>query len=94
MDRLENAAGSLQDPPSLVVTSRLADERLWAEVLNLGAYDLLARPFNKNELTRTVALAWQHWVNRHGLSARRHGVRGFAKEVHEHVWELERGERA
>lgn len=26
----------LPDPPALVVTSRLADEYLWAEVLNLG----------------------------------------------------------
>ena len=32
----------LPDPPLLAVTSRLADERLWAEALNLGAYDVLA----------------------------------------------------
>jgi DNA-binding NtrC family response regulator len=78
---LVDAAESLQDPPTLVVTSRIADERLWAEVLNLGAYDLLARPFNRNEVERTVGLAWQHWVNRHGLSGRGHEVRGFKKEV-------------
>ena len=28
-------------PPSLIVASRLADERLWAEALNLGAWDVL-----------------------------------------------------
>ena len=27
--------------PLLIVTSRLADERLWAEVLNLGGWDVL-----------------------------------------------------
>jgi DNA-binding response OmpR family regulator len=37
------------DPPPLIVTSRLADERLWAEVLNMGGYDLLLQPFDAKE---------------------------------------------
>src|SRR3974390_568207 len=32
---------SMQNPPSLIVTSRLADDRLWAEALNLGAWDVM-----------------------------------------------------
>src|SRR5579864_5494229 len=28
-----------KDPPVVIVTSRLADESLWSEVLNLGGYD-------------------------------------------------------
>ena len=32
--------------PQLIVADRLADEALWAEVLNLGCYDLLAMPFD------------------------------------------------
>jgi FixJ family two-component response regulator len=40
--------------PPLIVTSRLADEKLWVEVLNLGAYDVLAKPFERAELVRTV----------------------------------------
>ncbi|MGA2328590.1 MAG: response regulator [Bryobacteraceae bacterium] len=55
--------GSLQDPPALIVTSRLADEALWAEVLNLGAYDLLMKPFDLTEVFRVVSLAWRHWKN-------------------------------
>ncbi len=51
----------LQNAPSLIVTSRLADDRLWAEALNLGAYDVLAKPFDWRELTRTVHLAWLRW---------------------------------
>lgn len=47
--------------PSLIVTSRLADDRLWAEALNLGAYDVLAKPFERSELLRSVRLAWEHW---------------------------------
>jgi len=45
---------SLPTPPLLIVTSRLADERLWAEVLNLGGWDVLAKPFDDREVLRTV----------------------------------------
>jgi DNA-binding response OmpR family regulator len=48
----------LPDPPLLIVTSRLADERLWAEALNLGAYDVLAKPFDREEVVRVLGLAW------------------------------------
>jgi DNA-binding response OmpR family regulator len=41
----------------LVVTSRVADESLWAEVLNLGGYDVLAQPFDREEVTRVVGSA-------------------------------------
>ena len=57
---------TLADPPFLIVTSRLADERLWAEALNLGAYDVLAKPFDGREVTRIVSMAWLRWKNRHG----------------------------
>lgn len=54
---------NLSNPPSLIVTSRLADEHLWAEALNLGAWDVLAKPFDRNEVVRSVKSAWQHWHN-------------------------------
>jgi DNA-binding response OmpR family regulator len=41
----------------LVVADRLADEALWAEVLNFGGYDLLLKPFNPTELFRVVDMA-------------------------------------
>jgi FixJ family two-component response regulator len=47
--------------PLMVVTYRLADGHLWAEALNLGAYDVLAKPFDATEVTRTLSLAWVHW---------------------------------
>jgi DNA-binding NtrC family response regulator len=59
----------LPDPPFLIVTSRLADARLWAEALNLGTYDLLAKPFDTTEVIRIVNLAWQHWLERRGPHA-------------------------
>ncbi len=50
--------------PNLIVTSRLADEGLWAEVLNLGGYDVLAQPFDAEEVYRVVFLAWDEWKRR------------------------------
>lgn len=46
-----------QRMPPLIVSSRLADDRLWAEVLNLGGYDLLAHPFAATEVSRVVKMA-------------------------------------
>jgi DNA-binding response OmpR family regulator len=54
-DFLASAEGA--ETPPLIVTSRLADERLWAEVLNLGGYDLLAKPFEKSEVIRAIDMA-------------------------------------
>ena len=46
-------------PPPLIVADRLADESLWAEVLNFGCYDLLMTPFDAEEVLRVVTLAWE-----------------------------------
>jgi DNA-binding NtrC family response regulator len=48
-------------PPNLVVSSRLADDRLWAEVLNLGGYDLLVTPFEAEEVRRVTFAARHDW---------------------------------
>jgi CheY-like chemotaxis protein len=51
------------EPPLLIVTSRLADEYLWVEVLNLGGYDVLAKPFDEAEVRRVLAGAWTQKVS-------------------------------
>jgi DNA-binding response OmpR family regulator len=48
-------------PPVLVVTSRSADDCLWAEVLNLGGCDVLAKPFDAKEVVWAVSMAWNDW---------------------------------
>ena len=53
--------GRMSCPPMLVVTSRMADDRLWSEVLNLGAYNVLAKPLNAKEVFHVVGLAWMFW---------------------------------
>ena len=59
---------SLENAPLVIVASRLADDRLWSEVLNLGGYDVLERPFDSTEMYRVVSLAWLHWKNRRGAA--------------------------
>jgi DNA-binding NtrC family response regulator len=54
-----DSLGRLRYPPQLIVADRLASEALWAEVLNLGAYDLLAMPFELTEIQRVVSRAWE-----------------------------------
>jgi len=51
----------LPDPPRLLVVSGDPDDRLWAEVINLGGYDLLTVPFVQKELIWAVGGAWQNW---------------------------------
>jgi DNA-binding response OmpR family regulator len=63
LDRLRPMA----QPPHLIVTSRLADDYLWAEALNIGAYDVVAKPFDQAGLTRILSSAWLHWRDRHVL---------------------------
>jgi DNA-binding response OmpR family regulator len=48
---------SYSRPPMLIVCSLLADDRLWAEVLNIGGYDVLMKPFRLVEVVRVVDMA-------------------------------------
>lgn len=48
---------ALVDTPLFVVISRLADERLWAAVLNHGGFDVLAKPLVRAEVIRVLGHA-------------------------------------
>lgn len=53
--------------PAVIVASRAADDFLWAEVLNVGGFDVLAKPFEKQEVLWAARTAWEEWqVRRHG----------------------------
>jgi DNA-binding response OmpR family regulator len=65
LDILKHAAGAAE-PPLIVVASRLADERLWSEVLNLGAFDLIAKPFSGTDVLHVLTAAWLHAEQRGG----------------------------
>ena len=47
----------------VLVASRVADENLWAEVLNCGGFDVLTKPFDSREVSRAVQIAVQDQVN-------------------------------
>lgn len=48
----------LRKRPLLIVISRQADNHLWAEALNLGVYDVLAKPLDETEAFRVLTSAW------------------------------------
>ena len=50
--------------PVFILTSRVGDERLWADVINRGGYDLLLEPFDAVEVQRVVAAALKHTRSR------------------------------
>ena len=58
---LLSATARLPTPPYLIVFSRLADESLWAKVLNLGGFDVLMTPFEPEEVLRVTFAAWSRW---------------------------------
>lgn len=43
--------------PKLIVCSSFHSPSLWAEVLNLGGYDLLLKPFDEKEVTKVLEYA-------------------------------------
>jgi DNA-binding response OmpR family regulator len=54
----------LMDSPRLIVASNHADapdDRLRARVLNLGGFDVVSKPFDRNEVIRVVTVAWRNW---------------------------------
>ncbi len=52
---------NLGHPPQLIVTSRMADDYLWSEVLNIGGFDVLAQPLAQEELERVISSARRHF---------------------------------
>ena len=52
---------TLDHPPKVIVASRQADDRLWADVLHQGGYDVLPMPLECSEVLRTVSMAWLEW---------------------------------
>jgi DNA-binding NtrC family response regulator len=57
------AIDNTQHRPKLIVCSDRVDTSLFGEVLNLGAYDLLGKPFDAGEVLQDITLAWQSWNN-------------------------------
>jgi len=63
--------------PLLIVASLLADEHLWAEVLNLGGHDVLCKPFETKEVLWVLSSAWE-FAERAGVAMHPRGKRDGA----------------
>jgi DNA-binding NtrC family response regulator len=59
----------LAHPPKVIIASRQADDRMWAEVLHQGGYDVLPLPLESGEVVRTVSMAWLEWRHEHETEA-------------------------
>lgn len=68
---LLQATQAMDDPPLLVVASRSADEGLWAEVLNCCGFDVLAKPFRRDEVLYCINCACRARGRRNAACARR-----------------------
>jgi DNA-binding NtrC family response regulator len=58
---IQSSVSALEAPPPVIVSACQADDRVWAEVLSLGGYDVLPKPFDSSEVVRILGLAWRHW---------------------------------
>jgi DNA-binding NtrC family response regulator len=65
---LLSGMGRLLSAPPMVVMSRHADETLWAEVLERGGFDLLAKPLEGEEVQRVIPSARTQGRPRHLVS--------------------------
>jgi len=61
---------AMPSPPLVLVTGLHPDDRLWAEAINLGAYDVLPKPFDRQEVVQVVSAAWLQWRSRRLRHAR------------------------
>src|SRR4051794_3320791 len=50
-------------PAPIIITSRLADDRLWSQALDSGVWDVLSKPLRTAEVVRSLRYAWEHWRN-------------------------------
>jgi hypothetical protein len=54
----------LTNPPLLAVSYQPTGRYFWSEVISLGGYDVLVKPFNPPDIFRMVSLAWESWKDR------------------------------
>ena len=54
----------LTKPPLLAVSYQPTGRCFWSEVISLGGYDILVKPFGASDVFRLVSLAWENWKDR------------------------------
>lgn len=67
------------EPPKLVVLAEPSDQTLWAEAINLGAHDVIAKPLHKRETQHVIAgalMTTRRAKGRYPVSRHRTGDQG------------------
>ena len=64
------AAKSCAAPPKLVGTYRFSESHSVDEMLEAGAYDTLAKPFQDNEVRQVISFAWLKWIRERETAVR------------------------
>jgi len=65
-----NLVGDLHPGAHVVVCARVADERLWTQVLEAGGFDVLVEPYQEREVHRILEAATVGHPPRHMAAAR------------------------
>lgn len=48
-------------PACVILVSRVSDSYLWEEVIQRGGFDVLTKPYRRDDLVRTLDFALKHW---------------------------------
>jgi len=81
-DLLHETQGLANSPP-LIVVDRVAEEWLWAEVLNLGGHDLLMKPFDSREVLHAISVACHFCENEQRIRMPRKSVTSIPENIFE-----------
>jgi hypothetical protein len=69
-----NQISAFPHAPNLIVAARTADARLWADVLNMGGYDLPLVPYESDEVIRIATLASLDWKRKNTVMIQKAGA--------------------
>src|ERR1017187_6771593 len=56
---LVDEVSAMQVAPPVIVTTHAVDDALWKDVLEAGAFDLLTKPLDPDEVRRVISLSWR-----------------------------------
>ena len=56
---LLDEVSAMREVPPVIVTARAVDDAIWAEVLSAGAFDLLPKPLDPEEVRQVISLSWR-----------------------------------
>jgi DNA-binding NtrC family response regulator len=48
----------------IILVSSVADQYLWQEVVHLGGYDVVTKPFDSEAVAHTISLAWSYYCHK------------------------------